>query len=117
MKFQFPSEPNKASAFFSIDGKLPVQRFDYVGVRSNKGLYEKVQKTIVTALNKRALGMNRTKEQQAADRQLANEIAQMGFKEANLLKDKLFKAKISAEHIEVLLKKWVKWVPRKITIS
>ena len=100
VKFQFPSEPNKASAFFSIDGKLPVQRFDYVGVRSNKGLYEKVQKTIVTALNKRALGMNRTKEQQAADRQLANEIAQMGFKEANLLKDKLFKAKISAE-IEV----------------
>ena len=100
IKFQFPSEPNKASAFFSLDGKSPVERFDFVGVRGNKGLYEKVQKTMVTALNKRALAMNRNKEQQAADRKLASEIQSVPFKNANLIKDKLFKAELSAK-IEV----------------
>mgnify|MGYP003639859116 CR=1 FL=1 len=100
IKFQFPSEPNRASAFFSLDGKSPVERFDFVGVRSNKGLYEKVQKTMVTALNKRALAMNRNKEQQAADRKLASEIQKVDFRDANLIKDKLFKAELSAK-IEV----------------
>ena len=100
IKFQFPLEPNRASAFFSVDGKSKAEKVDYVGVRSNKGLFEKVQRDIVTKLNKDALGLNKTKEERDAARALAEEIQSLPFKGANLMKDKLFKAELSAK-IEV----------------